>query len=1335
MLGIVAAALPTILSTPWARGQVAQVMTDKLGVPVELKSLKVGWTTVNLHLAIPTVSDDGEFPDLIDSKVAMDVGIVGLARGRLPEKVQITSPRLFIRLDADGLPIDKLPQLELDDDDTAGELKLPTVVANDISVEIQQQGKPEFRIGKIQVELTPDIQTAGRLNLIGDVYDPDWGNWSISGSADLEPISAEVVLLSEGNIKADMERLKSIPFVPDEVWEEVAIVGEANGSVRLGYADDDITWRVEMNTVGSKVDVPVIDLTLDNAAGKLIVEGAIVRLVDARGETADGQVFCNATLNFDLDEPVLEFQVRAEGMDVQKLPAMWGMPKQIEGKMRGQADLRLTLRNGTVEPYGSGHGVLENAVVAGFPAELMEVKLKGDGKTYTFETEVMDDKPKKPRPGSEAFPTFWPLIALALSQVDAPWADKILGRGKPEDGPSRIQVNLKLRDIDLGELIERLEVPVPLPISGQMTVAVNAGLPLDKDAGLKDFTLQGTVELATFHLGDFFLENTTANINFTEGRLALESFRTELRDPSKPNEPPGFATGSAALGIEPASDLTANLKLESVPLSQIFQIAPELKGKADGPVSGYLTLTLAEGMFENIQAAVAEGQLNSPALTVMDRKVEDTFLKLELRDGIARLSEAKTVIENLPVTANAQVQLDLDSFPYQFSLRTDGTEPVDIRQLAPEAELPFDMAGRIAVTASSRGQLVPFEPKIVGRAEAYELSVATSRISTVKFDWELSQEELVVSKLTAEAYRGGIEARLTLPFVDSKNSNVEIKLSDIDATALSRDLPNLPVRIEGRVAGSLGGGIPGIGPNPEPLEITMQSPNLRLDGIPARSLRGKANQEPDGIRYDLTAEVLGGSMVIDGKYPWIPGTDIGPAVPKEDKAEDTDQADEQGCDEDEEFEIPEIEAVVFRQDDDKPVGPEGQIRLTGAQLERIAEELRYEEFRNLRGRVDVVLRYSFDAVTGMPVGGGEVRLTDLRWTGSGESAEVTANVRLFSEGLEVNQISGRVLGGEIRGRARVLYGLARGSFFNIAINRANMQRLLNVAGISGTGGATSLALRGTIGREYRGTGTLVLSRGRYFDVPIQDGRIPFDWAFNPAFGGRISLRDVTVRAAGGRLNARGEYQFGLINRLDTRVQFSEVSVRELVGRVGGVSPGRATGRLELRGNNMRSVNDLNGTLNAKLGQTSLTDTPVFRALVPYLYATRIFTPFDEGEVRARLSRGQIRVERFTLTGPTVQMFVEGRVALSGKLDLDVTAQTSQIGIDSPLLRLLQVRIIPAGPLPINILLEATRLLSNRLVRLKVTGTINKPIVRIDTLGLLAEETIRYFLGTYDLTNP
>ena len=80
----------------------------------------------------------------------------------------------------------------------------------------------------------------------------------------------------------------------------------------------------------------------------------------------------------------------------------------------------------------------------------------------------------------------------------------------------------------------------------------------------------------------------------------------------------------------------------------------------------------------------------------------------------------------------------------------------------------------------------------------------------------------------------------------------------------------------------------------------------------------------------------------------------------------------------------------------------------------------------------------------------------------------------------------------------------------------------------------------------------------------------------------------------------------------------------------------------------------------------------------------------------------------------------------------MTAHTGSFGPDVPGLRALGLRIPAFGPVPVTLIRDVTDFLSNRTVKLSITGTAAAPVVRVNAAALLRDEAVRFFLTRYVL---
>src|SRR5262249_35232564 len=164
------------------------------------------------------------------------------------------------------------------------------------------------------------------------------------------------------------------------------------------------------------------------------------------------------------------------------------------------------------------------------------------------------------------------------------------------------------------------------------------------------------------------------------------------------------------------------------------------------------------------------------------------------------------------------------------------------------------------------------------------------------------------------------------------------------------------------------------------------------------------------------------------------------------------------------------------------------------------------------------------------------------------------------------------------------------------------------------------------------------------------------------------------------------------------------------------------------GSEMRSANDLRGTVQAKLQQGQALQLPVLRQITPYLRPGVSSATFQSGQLKGRLANGIFTVQHMTLVGNLLKLISEGTVNLAGNLNLDVTAQTGLFCISPNRQNAVSSRIPLLGAIPRLLLLEASALVANQVVHMKVTGTVRSTSVRIEPLLTLTEDAVRFFFG-------
>ncbi|HEY8503129.1 MAG TPA: AsmA-like C-terminal region-containing protein, partial [Gemmataceae bacterium] len=985
---------------------------------------------------------------------------------------------------------------------------------------------------------------------------------------------------------------------------QIPAVRVADGSLRVtqeGYAE------------------PILDAT--GVGGEVKPVDGVLSLSDLRARLAGGTLTGAGTVHLRGDDRRMAFQVRAEGLDVEKFPQNWDFPARFGGKLTGHADIVLSIEDGELKPRGTGKGRLVGATFAGFPADV-QVFLRGDGEELRFETEAAEAGAGEEK--SDARPALAPLAGLVLAALFGQDPPKGQEPAPEKDGTSYVEIQLGLKEVDLAELLKRLEVKLPYKLGGTLTIQVRVGIPTDAIRELRAYRFTGTVELPTFQLETLKLREARAHVTYRDGVLRLDELSGRM--PVEGGAAGSFA-GTAQVGVDPATDLTAELKLTDIPAAEILGALTGAAENASGRVSGTASFTAPAGRLTDPAAWDAKAELRSGALSAFNWTWKDAVLRAALAEGKLTVAELGGTVEGTPLRASGELFV-VPPYTFRADVRIDKADLAALNHLAPGLRPPVRVEGTLTTEATAQGSLA-FPERLLasGTGSAAGLKVAEFPLGKADFAWKLAPDRLVVRSLSVNLPQGELTGSADIPLGEAKKpGRAEVRFKDVDLGALTKQVPDFPVRLEGVASGTVTAEIPPPGADQAvSAKLAVSAPKLRVRNIPAERLQGTATYSGGVIRYDLQGETLGGTFEVEGTYP------------------------------------------LFRKE--KPAeppppepGPRGRLSLREADLSALWKALGAgDALADLTGVASLELDYRFAEGGAGPAGDGRVTLRRLRWGGNPLAEELQGRVRLDGASLSVSDIGGGYAGGQLSGDVGVDLARGRGKF-SVRVRGARAGRVLRpvpplAEEIEGT---MNLFARGTIGRQVTGHGTAVLTRGTALGVEVTEWRLPFDF-YAAARGGQFRSSGTYATVARGRASGRFTYRWGYTDRLEGNAEFSRVDLRTLLRPFTDTSlgNGRANGRVEFSADRLESVNDLTLHVHAHFPQTQPFGLPVLRQLTPYVRTARSHRA-GGGELQATLTGGTFRIRELSLSGRTYQMFIEGNVGLDGRLGLNVIINTAQL---------------------------------------------------------------------------
>jgi len=743
----------------------------------------------------------------------------------------------------------------------------------------------------------------------------------------------------------------------------------------------------------------------------------------------------------------------------------------------------------------------------------------------------------------------------------------------------------------------------------------------------------------------------------------------------------------------------ANLKLTDIDIAELIAKA-ELASSVN--IVGKITLDLSAEIplnnADQLKAYRAKGKLSSSSLRIQDLLLSGVAADVELRDGILKLTkfaaqfpkEALSKAGSFSGTATFGIEprtalvadLNLDEIPLRQIFAA-------IPGLKDKAEGVFSGDFKLKIPGDKLSNVKSYVAS--GKLTATSLKAFGQKAEKVAIEVNLNSGVAEVTKAEADFYSGSIRGAAKWPLVGPAAGTYSLRFTGLDSAALVKAIPDSPVKLSGKIDGKIDGTLPsaeGFDSAKITANLDITSAKLVVQGIPSTKLIGKLGYKLGAITYDLKGAALGGSFDVEGTYP------------------------------------------IGTQPDPKKIHG-GSIRIERIQLNRIARDLRIDSLRPLTGTLNLTVKFTYGADG--PVGSGRLEVRDFGWGDElFDTSDLASDIRVDSDGIEIQSLNGELAGGNLRGRVRYDFDDPRRSTFNLRLNNANASTLLTSLGLSSDTGRIAISLRGSIGKQLRGTGTISAARLKLDGVDIADVRIPLTWQFNPGGVAQLAIRDASATIANGRVTARTDITWNGSARVDGRIEFVDVNVSDLAEAFGSSTygVGKTTGRFDFSGNEVRTAADLKGNLTARFGKTSVRELPIFGSITTLLSPVQALTSFESGELSANLGSGLFRIERFSLASAGAKLFADGTVGLDGKLDLDLAYNTRQVGPSAPLIRLI-LRDIPAiGPIPVGLIVRISESLSNRIVRLHIEGTTDRPAIRVNAAKLLSENAVRFFVGQY-----
>lgn len=703
---------------------------------------------------------------------------------------------------------------------------------------------------------------------------------------------------------------------------------------------------------------------------------------------------------------------------------------------------------------------------------------------------------------------------------------------------------------------------------------------------------------------------------------------------------------------------------------------------------GSVHLKLPPGKNRDVASLQGNARLDAANIAGWGLRNGRLAAQATLQDGILRVPALELDWPDGRLRSAGQLALT-DCFQFAAKLQAAGSLPRSVLQGAAPVATP--VSGQFDMKAQVHGTVHPLSVNGAGGGTIKDMRVGNVGINGAVFDFLADGPTLRVKRFNAGLYGGQLQGQATISLTDDQASEAHIKATAIDAGRLIRDAVRLSFSIEAPLTAALDIEMPaGKLQDVDQWDVvaTGSAPEVRLNHQLAGNMSAEAAYRGGVFSGQASGDLLGAKLNM---------------------------------------------LAAWGNAEAKRPGS-GSVELRGLELSRLAPLVANNRpFQELSGRFDLVLPFTIPAPFGLPTGEGNYRFRDVAWNRTVLARQVSGRVKLERAGLLLVDAGGDLAQGILRADAAMDFRNPADRRFEVSLSGARAEELLLPwPALNGVAtGRVDLRLRGSLAWITRIDGTLTMTGGRSYGLDLNDLRLPFSGAVDMA-GQQLDLR-VTEGAgdiAHGRVQIQGAVRWAYSLAVELGLQFTELDLQPLLsaaGNLGPVQAGRASGTMKVNGQDVHSLNDLSGTIQARMRNIQPAGLPVFTQISPYLTGGLGGPGFTDGNLRARLGGGVVSIQQLAMTGPAVQLYATGNVTLAGALDLDVFASnyTSPAGVLGPALL---ARLPLAATGPVGVLISISQLLSNRVIYLDVTGTARAPILHLRPLPTLTNEAARFFLG-------
>ena len=548
--------------------------------------------------------------------IETDLSLGGLLSGRaMPGKITLRDPEIHFRLAEDGKPLTK-PPLKGGGGGGGGGGKLPDIVVEGAKLTIEQAGRPAMVVSNVAGKLT---SAAREERLHADADDPTWGKWSVLGLFD-PTFKTGTIRLASTDVRADAEKVASLPFVPKEVWANIVPTGPVDIHLQLTLdqgAATPVAFHADVDLKRTTAVVKGLDLTATDTTGTIAIDGGRVTVKDIKGKAIGGSVAApRGTLDFTKPKPTFDVRLDLAGVKIAEAPPKWQLNEVgvTSGSLTGHADLKAVLADGVDLTGTTGEAVITGGTMQGFPVKSLTLALTAQGGDLQYESKA---------------------DAAALGPIGPRRShDEALTLSRGERGPELLSLP---PGADRGEGTPR-NIRGPSPHPNLLPGGEGTGLlPLppgeDRGGGHRGMPMTELTKVARVTPALIALQNPQAP-------KAKAGVKVGVDEPAKKG------------GLRLPKSISTQIELEDVDLKSLVQKAGAMGIHVPVAVAGKLSLkakaTIPLGNLRDIKDYTFRGAATLNAASIAGVDLGHVQAKLDLDKGVLDLTDFRGQLVDLP---------------------------------------------------------------------------------------------------------------------------------------------------------------------------------------------------------------------------------------------------------------------------------------------------------------------------------------------------------------------------------------------------------------------------------------------------------------------------------------------------------------------------------------------------------------------------------------------------------------------------------------------------------------------------------------------------------------